>query len=391
MNLRQSFILALKSLQTSKMRSFLTMLGIIIGVSAVIILVSVIDGFKSDLVGQFESLGANLLSVNISPRGGNREVDPDDMFEIVDENPELLSYCSPMVSVMQQAKFGTETSSTTTISGVSEDFDKIQSLEISQGRFLQYMDMSKRAKNCVVGSYIANEYFDGNAIGQVLKIGGNTFTIVGVLEEKADSAESTDDDKIYIPYTLSRTLNRSAKITSYRFSVADKEKTDQAKQVISDVLYKVFSNSNAYTVSAMTEMIDMIDELTGKLTLILVGIAAISLLVGGIGIMNIMLVSVTERTREIGIRKSLGAKKFDILSQFVVEAATTSACGGILGIILGIIAAMVLSKMLGFAAVISVGAVLIAFSVSVGIGIIFGYMPAGKAAKLNPIDALRHD
>ena len=391
MNIKQSFILAIKSLQASKMRSFLTMLGIIIGVAAVIILVSLIEGFKSDLVNQFESLGANLLSVNISPRGGNRAVDVDDMLKILDDNPDLLAYCSPTVNVMQQAKFGTETSSTTSITGVSEDYDKIKSLEVAQGRFLQYMDISKRAKCCVVGSYIANEYFNGNAVGQTLKIGGNTFTIVGVLEEKAGSEESTDDDKIFIPYSLSRTLNRSARITSYVFAVTEKERSEEAKEVVSRELYKIFSNTNAYTVAAMTEMIDMIDELMGKLTMILVGIAAISLLVGGIGIMNIMLVSVTERTREIGIRKSLGAKKFDILSQFVVEAATTSACGGILGIILGIVASIVMANMLGFAAVISVGAVLIAFGVSVGIGIAFGYMPAGKAAKLNPIDALRHD
>ena len=391
MNLKQSFILALKSLQTSKMRSFLTMLGIIIGVAAVIILVSVIDGFKSDLVGQFESLGSNLLTVNISPRGGNRTVDVDDMLQITDENPELLAYCSPTVMINQQAKFSTETSSTTSVTGVSEDYNKIQSLEISQGRFLQYMDIHKRSKSCVIGSYIAKEYFDDNAIGKTLKIGGNTFTVVGVLEEKASSQESSDDDKIFIPYTLSRTLNRSAKITSYLYSIVDKQRSEEAKDVISNALYKVFSNPDAYTVIAMTEMIDMIDEMTGKLTLILVGIAAISLLVGGIGIMNIMLVSVTERTREIGIRKSLGAKKFDILSQFVVEAATTSACGGVVGIILGIIVSIFLSGLLGFKAVISVGAVVIAFSVSVGIGIAFGYMPAGKAAKLNPIDALRHD
>ncbi len=391
MNIKQSFILALKSLQTSKMRSFLTMLGIIIGVAAVIILVSIIDGFKSDLVGQFESLGSNLLTVSISPRGSNRTVEPEDMIEIADENSDLLAYCSPVVSIMQQAKFGTETSDTTTITGVSEEYDKIQNLEVTEGRFLQYMDINKRSKNCVIGTYIAQEYFDGNALGQTLKIGGNTFTVVGILEEKADSEESSDDDKIIIPYTLSRTLNRSARITSYMYSLVDKERSEEAKELISDELYQVFSNTSAYNIVAMTEMIDMIDEMTGKLTLILVGIAAISLLVGGIGIMNIMLVSVTERTREIGIRKSLGAKKFDILSQFVVEAATTSACGGIIGIVVGIIASIVVSNLMGFSAVISVGAVVIAFSVSVGIGIIFGYMPAGKAAKLNPIDALRHD
>lgn len=391
MNLKQSFILALKSLQTSKMRSFLTMLGIIIGVAAVIILVSIIDGFKSELVGRFESLGSNKLMVSISPRGGNRAVDAEDMMEMVNKKPELLAYCSPTVTINQQAKFKTETSSTTGITGVSEDYDKVQDLTVENGRFLQYMDISKRSKNCVIGSYIAKEYFDGNALGKTLKIGGNTFTVVGVLEEKASSEESTDDDKIYIPYTLSRTLNRSARITSFQFSVTDKTRSEEAKKYISDELYKIFSNSDAYTVVAMTEMLDMLDELTGKLTIILVGIAAISLLVGGIGIMNIMLVSVTERTREIGIRKSLGAKKFDILSQFVVEAATTSACGGVLGIILGIIVSIFASKLLGFSAVISFSAVLIAFSVSVGIGIIFGYMPAGKAAKLNPIDALRHD
>lgn len=390
MGISMAFKLALKSLASSKMRSFLTMLGIIIGVAAVIILVSIVDGYKKTIVDKFESMGTNLLNVTVISRGSNRTVSFEDMLEFVDE-AEYVQMVSPSTNVRASAKFGTETSSTTSVLGVSEDYDDMKLIEMKSGRFIQYMDCKNRSKNCVVGTYVENEYFGGNAVGKTLKLRGNTFTVIGVMEETADSAEGTDDDKIIIPYTLARSLGGSAFMGSYMFSVEDKNNADKGKEEIQNFLYKIFNNESNYNVTSMAAMVDTVNELVGTLQLILVGIAGISLLVGGIGIMNIMLVSVTERTREIGIRKSLGAKKFDILSQFVVEAATTSACGGIIGIVLGIIVSMVLSKMLGFSAVISIGAVLIAFSVSVGIGIAFGYMPAGKAAKLNPIDALRHD
>ena len=235
-------------------------------------------------------------------------------------------------------------------------------------------------------------HFQGeNPVGQTLKIKGNNFNIVGVMEETANSEQGTDDDKILIPYTLSRSLGGSSFMGSYIFSVEDKNLAEQGKAEIEKYLYKMFNSDSNYTVISMAAIVDTVNELVSTLQMILAGIAGISLLVGGIGIMNIMLVSVTERTREIGIRKSLGARKKDILGQFVVEAATTSAVGGVIGILFGILVSILVSNAMDITPVISLGSVIIAFSVSAAIGVAFGYFPAKKAAALNPIDALRYD
>ena len=392
MNFKQSFFLALKSLRTSKMRSFLTMLGIIIGIAAVIILVSIVNGFKADMVNQFEQMGTNQISVTIIPRGSNRKIEVEDMYEYAQENPDTIAYISPTVSISGvSVKFGTETADSTSVTGIGEDYGEIKGYDVTQGRFLQYMDIERRQKNCVVGSYIAQEYFGGNAIGQPFKINGNQFTIVGVIDEQADSTEGSADDMVLIPYTLGRSLSRMGTVNSYTVAVTDSNMIDSVVEDIKNFLYKTLANENAYRVIAIAQILDVLDDLTGQLTMILVGIAGISLLVGGIGIMNIMLVSVTERTREIGIRKSIGAKRWDIMSQFVVEAATTSAVGGVIGIILGIAVSILVCNLMGIPPAISPLSVIVAFSVSAGIGILFGYMPANKAAKLNPIEALRYD
>mgnify|MGYP004641881835 CR=1 FL=1 len=390
MSFKQSFILAIKSLSSSKMRAFLTMLGIIIGVAAVIILVSLVDGFKNNMLDQFNSLGANTIAVSIQSRGGTRTVSVEDMLALCDEYPDVLLAASPNVTAGGKAKIGTEELSSS-ITGVSENYLDVTTTTVEQGRFLTFNDVNTRQKVCVVGSYISKEFFGGNAVGESLKINGNTFKIVGVFEEAADSTEGSSDDKIIIPYTTVRSITRISFVSSYTFAAVDENKSEQAKSVIETYLLSIFNSDDYYTVISMAEMLDMVDELTGQITLILVGIAGISLLVGGIGIMNIMLVSVTERTREIGIRKSLGARRFDIMSQFVVEAATTSAVGGVVGILLGIAVSYAAGALMSLKVTPSPAAILIAFSFSAAIGIMFGYFPANKAAKLNPIDALRHD
>ena len=390
MSFKQSFILAIKSLSSSKMRAFLTMLGIIIGVAAVIILVSLVDGFKNNMLDQFNSLGANTIAVSIQSRGGTRTVSVEDMLALCDEYPDVLLAASPNVTAGGKAKIGTEELSSS-ITGVSENYLDVTTTTVEQGRFLTFNDVNTRQKVCVVGSYISKEFFGGNAVGESLKINGNTFKIVGVFEEAADSTEGSSDDKIIIPYTTVRSITRISFVSSYTFAAVDENKSEQAKSVIETYLLSIFNSDDYYTVISMAEMLDMVDELTGQITLILVGIAGISLLVGGIGIMNIMLVSVTERTREIGIRKSLGARRFDIMSQFVVEAATTSAVGGVVGILLGIAVSYAAGALMNLKVIPSPVAILIAFSFSAAIGIMFGYFPANKAAKLNPIDALRHD
>lgn len=390
MKILQAFILALKSLSTSKMRSFLTMLGIIIGVAAVIVLVSLVNGMSQDMVSTFESMGTNLISVSIRGRGGNRRVSAEDMQQLVEDNPDYIGAMSPNVSISGTVKYGNENLSTTCV-GVNEYYADINNHDVQVGRSIAYMDVESRQRNCVLGTYQVNELFDGqNPIGETVKINGYSFQVVGVLEEKQNGEEGGSDDTVLIPYTVAQKLGGGFTISSYNFSATSKDTVDQAVAVIENYLLKVYSNSNAYNVYNQAESVEQVNELMGTMTLVLVGVAGISLLVGGIGIMNIMLVSVTERTREIGIRKSLGATPFDIKSQFVVEAITTSGIGGIIGILFGILAAWA-TTFAGMTVSISTAAVVIAFSVSVVIGVTFGYFPAKKASKLSPIEALRYD
>ncbi len=392
MGLKQSFMLALKSLASSKMRSFLTMLGIIIGVASVIALVSIVSGFSDEMVSSFESMGTNKITVNVMGRGSSRRVEPDEMHDLADEHPDLIEHVTPTVSIQNATVKKGTTSITSSVTGSNEFYDEINTKEMGSGNFLTYLDVEQRLKKCVIGTYVSQELFGTkNSVGQTLKINGNSFTVSGVFEEIADSEENSADDIIVIPYTIAQKMSFMGIVSSYTFTGANKDTIDVAKTTIENFLYSKFEDTNAYTVISMAEAVDTINELMGMVSSILVGIAAISLLVGGIGIMNIMLVSVTERTREIGIRKAVGASPWDILSQFVVEAITTSAVGGVIGIVVGIAAAKMLANAVGLPSTISIGAVLIAFGVSAGIGIIFGYLPAKKAAKLNPIDALRHD
>ena len=313
------------------------------------------------------------------------------MMEFYEENMDIISYVSPSLNLNVTLKNGAD-SITTSCTGTNEMFPDIRKLTVEHGRYFEFIEVEKRQKVCVIGTYIAQEFFGtANATGRKIKVNGDTYTVVGVLEETADSSEGSSDQVMYIPYTLASSISRMRSITSYSFSATTEDAVVPAMEAIKKFLTEVFTSSDYFRVISQQEIMEQMDEMTGLIVKILAGIAAISLLVGGIGIMNIMLVSVTERTREIGIRKSLGATPWDIMSQFVVEAATTSGCGGVIGIVMGCLLASTAGKLLDMTVVPSIGAVVIAFSVSVGIGIMFGYFPAKKASKLSPIEALRYD
>lgn len=394
MKLGKSFMMALSSIVNNKLRSLLTMLGIIIGIAAVIILVSVMDGLTGEVTSTFDEFGTSSLTVNITARS-IKEVKPEELYEFTDSNSELFDGASPNITVSGQVK--TPDSGDDSImgkcTGVSEDYQKIQKLNLSFGRFLGYADSANKSYVAVIGSYQALYFFGSSsaALDETIRINGYPFTVIGVLEETEDSTQSSGDNAVYIPYTVAMDMSGTKVVSSYVVNAADDKLIDSAKSSLESFLLEKIGDSDYYSVTSMKAIVDSMMEMLDKMELVLVAIAAISLLVGGIGIMNIMLVSVSERTREIGIRKSLGAKHKHIMTQFVMESGVVSCIGGIIGIIIGSAVAVLAGKPLGMTITPSGNAIAVSFSVSVAIGLVFGFLPARKAAKLNPIDALRSD
>lgn len=376
------------------MRSFLTMLGIIIGVASVIILVSLVNAYMSYMTENFASLGTNQISVNMINLS-SRSVSVDEMYEFYEEHTDLFDHMTPMVSVSTTVKHNSDTMSSTSVSGVSEDYLAIKDYDLVQGRNIQYSDITSRQKVCVIGYYVASELYGSpeKAIDETIKIGGYAYRVVGVVErqDEDDLEDGGTDDFVWLPYSCAVKMARNANINNYTFTIMDLTTASEATALIEKFLYETFKDDDLYNVTAMSEMLDSLNSMIAMVSAGLGGIAGISLLVAGVGVMNIMLVSVTERTREIGIRKALGARKSVILQQFVIEAAVQSAMGGIIGIIIGIIATTTVGKLAGLNATPTPMAVIVSFSVSVAIGLFFGYMPARRAASLNPIDALRSE
>ena len=413
MNFTQSFKLALKSLRTSKMRAFLTMLGIVIGVAAVIIIISLGNGLTGMVEQQVQKFGVTQIYVYNWGRGDGTTMllDNQKVYDLIDSHPDIFSGVTPWVSGGQGVRQGSTEFKKTSIFGVSEAMFRpatgttLDGGMLSEGRYLQYVDVIQRKNVCVIGAYLEREAFRGSALGQTLTIGGVPYTVIGVLSQEQEIMdEGGSDDTVYIPYENAMQMSGSRSVSLYQVMATSRDTVEKGKALLNDMLWSFYQDEDAYYIQTMLEQVNMINAMMGVAMAVLVAIAAISLLVGGIGIMNIMLVSVTERTREIGIRKSLGAKRRDIRRQFIIEAGTTSAIGGLVGILFGCLVAMGIGSVLGgmliaqlgvsgitFNATPTLSAILISFGVSVGIGVLFGYLPANKAAQLNPIDALRYE
>ena len=391
MKTSQAFLMAFSSLISNKMRSFLTMLGMIIGVGAVIAMVSLMDGMIDYTMDSFSDMGADTITVSLMGTSSKQLTD-EQMYSFVEEHSDAFCQLSPSASLATTVRKGDQKLTNETINGVSEGYADIQAREVSSGRFLAYADMLSRSKVCVIGTYVCNELFDGaDPVGETIKIGAESYEVVGLLEEKGDSTQYSSDDVIYAPYTVICRESGSAYPSGYTLKLTDSDNSTEPQQQLEDFLYSFYHDSDCYMVTNMASLLDVMSSMIGIMEKILTGIAGISLLVAGIGIMNIMLVSVSERTREIGIRKSLGAKQRDIMKQFVIEAAVLSSIGGGIGIVIGGVATTLLGNAIGLSCAPSAKAIGVAFGVSAGIGILFGYMPAKRAALLNPIDALRSE
>ena len=391
----QSFKMAVKAIAGNKMRSFLTILGVVIGVVAIVVLVSIGQGANSSVVESIEGMGTNLITANINARRMN-PIDLDSLNELAQN--EAISYVAPIASVSGTVKAGTTTYDDGVVQGTTPGYESIRNWSVAEGRFLQQPDIDNRSFVAVIGSEAATEmYGTTHAVGETFSLNGYTITVVGVLEAVGSSASGSNDNQILIPFTLAQRLSNQTSISSFYVSAASSAQVEQAQAAVESYLEKAFENYNTrsfgtqYSVFNQTEMLSTLSETTNTLTLMLGGIAAISLLVGGIGIMNIMLVSVSERTREIGIRKAIGAARGNILTQFLIESLVVSLMGGLLGLAISVAAVKALAPVLQMTLTIPVNVAWMAIGFSVFIGVVFGMYPANKASKLRPIQALHYE
>ena len=391
----QSFKMAVKAIAGNKMRSFLTILGVVIGVVAIVVLVSIGQGANSSVVESIEGMGTNLITANINARRMN-PIDLGSLNELAQN--ENISYVAPIASVSGTVKAGATTYDDGVVQGTTPGYESIRNWTVAEGRFLQQPDIDNRSFVAVIGSEAATEmYGTTHAVGETFSLNGYTITVVGVLAEVGSSASGSNDNQILIPFTLAQRLSNQTSISSFYVSAVSSSQVTQAQAVVESYLEKAFANYNTnsfgtqYSVFNQSEILSTLSETTNTLALMLGGIAAISLLVGGIGIMNIMLVSVSERTREIGIRKAIGAARGNILMQFLIESLVVSLMGGLMGLAISVVAVNALAPVLQMTLTIPVNVAWMAIAFSVFIGVVFGMYPANKASKLRPIEALHYE
>lgn len=388
----QSVQMAFKSILGNKMRSFLTMLGIIIGVIAVVVLVSIGQGANQTVSSSIQKLGTNLLTVNINVRRNN-PITLNSLEEL--RQMKELAQISPVSMSSGTLRAGLEQYEDASLLATTPGYDLIRSYSIMEGRFLTEPDVTNRSFVAVLGQEAAQELFGSvRALGQTFTYQGYPFIVVGVLDAIGSSFTGSGDNLVIIPFTVGERVFQRKGISSIYISASSADRVKEAEAAIRAFMDKKLvgvSSSTTYSIYNQTAVLDTLSTATATLTLMLGGIAAISLLVGGIGIMNIMLVSVTERTREIGIRKAIGASRGNILSQFLVEALVVSVLGGLIGLGLSLLAARLMGPLLKMQLSVSPLVAMLAVGFSLFIGVVFGLYPANKASRLLPVEALRYE
>ena len=406
MNLTNLFKIALRALANNKMRGFLTLLGIIIGVASVITMLAIGQGSKRSIQAEISEMGSNMIMIQPGGdiRGGVRQeassmetLKLEDYQNIVDET-RYVAAVSPSVNSSGQVIYGAN-NAPTTIYGISPDYMEIRRYKVEDGEMFSDQDIAVAAKVCVVGKTVVDNLFPGgeNPVGKVIRFQKLPFKIVGVLESKGYNSMGMDqDDLILAPYTtIQKKVLAITHLQGITCSALKEEYTEQAIDEISEILrrnHKLKTDEDDdFTIRSQQELSSMLTSTTDMMTVLLAAVAGISLLVGGIGIMNIMYVSVTERTREIGLRMSIGAKGIDILSQFLIESILISVTGGLIGVIFGVGSAIIVNQVAHFPIFIQPWSVLLSFIVCTATGIFFGWYPAKKAAQLDPIEAIRYE
>lgn len=390
----QSLKMAIKAITGNKMRSLLTILGVVIGVVAIVVLVAIAQGSNASVISSIEDMGTNMISVTIRSRRSN-PITYEGLKELALD--ESIANLAPYISVSGTIKAGTTTYDDGSIQGTAPGCDEIRNWEVASGRFLKQPDLDNRTFVAVLGCEAAEEMFGTqDIVGEVFSINGYSFSVVGVLEEVGSSSMGSQDNMIIIPFTLAQRLFGSERgISSFYVSANSSQEIGFVEKAVETYLDNAFDSQNStvkqYNIYNQSDMLSTLNETTQTLTLMLGGIAAISLLVGGIGIMNIMLVSVSERTREIGIRKAIGAARWNVLSQFLIESLVVSMLGGLLGLFISYITLYILEPILSMTLSVSPHIAALAIGFSVLIGVVFGLYPANKASKLKPIDALHYE
>ena len=387
MKFTESFVVALRALSVNRLRSTLTMLGVIIGVGAVIALVSAGQGAQRMVSEQIDAMGSNLIM--ITSRGPIR-LELEDADFILQRVP-ALSRAMPIIQSQVEVSWKSN-SATITVQGVTQDFPDIRSFYTEYGRFIMASDVDARRRVAVVGQTVVEDIFDGqNPVGQVITVWGQPFTVIGVLQEKGEGFGMDQDNVVLVPITTLQRIAGTRYVSMIYAQVKDINETDNAVAAIQAAFDSKARRSDTVSVASQKQLLETVSTVTQTFTVLLAAIAGISLVVGGIGIMNIMLVSVTERTREIGIRKAVGAKSRDVMFQFLIESSLLSGIGGVIGIILGSVTTRVLARYAGWTPYTSPSAVLVALLFSIGVGMFFGLYPAARASRLDPIYCLRYE